>query len=166
MSNIIPIEVIQQRIFEFRGEKIMVDRHLAELYEVEKRTLNQTVKRNIERFPVEFMFQLTMDERTEVITICDNLEPLKYARTMTYAFTEFGVAMLSGVLKSKRAILVNIQIIKAFVKLRKLMASQSNMRKKLEAMEKKYDKQFEVVFIALKQLMEPASSKTKKQIGF
>lgn len=166
MSNIIPIEVIQQRIFEFRGEKIMVDRHLAELYEVETRTLNQTVKRNIERFPVEFMFQLTMDERTEVITICDNLEPLKYARTMPYAFTEFGVAMLSGVLKSKRAILVNIQIIKAFVKLRKLMASQSNMRKKLEAMEKKYDKQFEVVFIALKQLMEPASSKTKKQIGF
>lgn len=165
MSAIVPVEIIQQHIFDIRGEKVMLDRHLAELYEVETRILNQAVKRNIERFPEEFMFQLTKKERDEVITICDDLEPLKYARTMPYAFTEYGVAMLSSVLNSRTAIQVNIQIIKAFVKLRKMLASHIELRRKLEEMEKKYDKQFAVVFDAIKQLMAP-SEKPKKKIGF
>lgn len=143
----------------------MLDRHLAELYGVETRLLNQAVKRNIERFPEEFMFQLTKEERDEVITICDELKPLKYAPTMPYAFTEYGVAMLSSVLKSQRAIQVNIQIIKAFVKLRKMLASHIELRRKLEEMEKKYDKQFKIVFSAIKQLMGPPK-KPKRKIGF
>ncbi len=166
MSNIIPVEIIQQRIFEIHGEKVMLDRHVAELYEVETRILNQAVKRNIERFPEEFMFQLGRDERDGVITICDDLQPLKFARTMPFAFTEYGVAMLSSVLKSKRAIQVNIQIIKAFVKLRKMLSSHIELRRKLEAMEKKYDKQFEVVFTAINQLMEPPPPKPKRKFGF
>lgn len=166
MSNIIPVEIIQQRIFEIHGEKVMLDRHVAELYEVETRILNQAVKRNIERFPEEFMFQLSRDERDEVITICDDLHPLKFARTMPSAFTEYGIAMLSSVLKSKRAIQVNIQIIKAFVKLRKMLSSHVELRRKLEAMEKKYDKQFEVVFTAINQLMEPPPPKPKRKFGF
>ncbi|MBI4722432.1 MAG: ORF6N domain-containing protein [Candidatus Stahlbacteria bacterium] len=160
-----PVEVIQQFIFEIRGERVMIDRHLAKLYEVETRVLNQAVKRNIERFPEEFMFQLTKEERDEVITICDDLKPLRYAKTMPYAFTEYGVAMLSSVLKSQRAIQVNIQIIKAFVKLRKMLLSHIELRRKLEEMEKKYDKQFKVVFDVINRLLEPPKE-PKKKIGF
>lgn len=165
MGNLIPVEVIQQFIFEIRGERVMIDRHLAKLYEVETRVLNQAVKRNIERFPEEFMFQLTKEERDEVITICDDLKPLRYAKTMPYAFTEYGVAMLSSVLKSQRAIQVNIQIIKAFVKLRKMLLSHIELRRKLEEMEKKYDKQFKVVFDVINRLLEPPKE-PKKKIGF
>ncbi len=165
MGNLIPVGMIERRIFELGGEKVMLDRHLAELYGVETRVLNQAVKRNIERFPQEFMFQLTREQRDEVITICDDLKPLKYARTMPYAFTEYGVAMLSSVLNSETAIQVNIQIIKAFVKLRKILSSHIELRHKLEEMEKKYDHQFRVVFSAIKQLMAPPE-KPKRRIGF
>lgn len=165
MSTLVPIEVIERRIFEIRGVKVMIDRHLAELYNVETRKLNQAVSRNIERFPEEFMFQLTKDERDEVITACDDLTPLKFARTMPYAFTEYGVAMLSSVLKSSRAIQVNIQIIKAFVKLRRMLVSQLELKRKVEAMEAKYDRQFKEVFTAIKKLMI-LPDKPKKSIGF
>ena len=165
VRDLIPVDVIQQRIFEIGGEKVMLDRHLAQLYGVQTRVLNQAVRRNIERFPQEFMFQLTKEQRDEVITICDDLKPLKYARTMPYAFTEYGVAMLSSVLNSKQAIQVNIQIIKAFVKLRKMLSSHTELRRKLEEMEKKYDKQFKIVFSAIKQLMAPPE-KPKRRIGF
>ena len=165
MSTLVPIEVIERRIFEIRGLNIMIDRHLAELYNVETRTLNQAVSRNIERFPEEFMFQLTKKERDEVITTCDDLTPLKFARTMPYAFTEYGVAMLSSVLKSKRAIQVNIQIIKAFVKLRRILSSHLELRKKVEAMEARYDRQFKEVFTAIKRLMVLPDTSTKS-IGF
>lgn len=143
----------------------MIDRHLAELYCVETRVLNQAVKRNIERFPEEFMFQLTMKERDEVVTICDDLKPLKFSRTMPYAFSEYGVAMLSSVINSKRAIQVNIQIIKAFVKLRQMILGTSDLRKRIEDMEKKYDKQFKVVFTVLKELIDKPF-KERKEIGF
>ena len=116
MSTLIPHEQIERLIFSLRGERVMIDRHLAEMYGVETRAFNQAVKRNAKRFPAEFMFQLTREERDEVITICDNLSPLRFARTMPYAFTEHGVAMLSSVLNSERAIQVNIEIIKAFVR--------------------------------------------------
>lgn len=108
MPNLIPAETIEQRIFLIRGHRVMIDRHLAELYGVTTMALNQAVKRNRERFPEDFMFRLTRAERDEVITICDNLRPLKFSPVPPNAFTENGVAMLSSVLRSKRAILVNI----------------------------------------------------------
>ncbi len=165
MSNIIPIEIIEKKIFEIRGRKVMIDRHLADLYGVETRILNQSVKRNINRFPEEFMFQLTKDERNKVITICDNLDSLKYARTMPYAFTEYGVAMLSSVINNDKAIQVNIQIIKTFVKLRQLISSTSQLHKRLEEMEKKYNKNFKIIFQVLHELME-IPEKPRKEIGF
>jgi phage regulator Rha-like protein len=165
MTNIVPLNLIERRIFFFRGEKVMIDRHLAELYGVETRVLNQAVKRNSKRFPVEFMFQLNREERDEVITICDDLGPLRFARTMPFAFTEHGVAMLSSVLNSDRAIQVNVEIIKAFVKLRKILATHKDLKRKIEEMESKYDEQFQIVFEAIRQLLAE-DEKPKKKIGF
>ena len=165
MSSLIPVEYIEKRIFIIRDEKVMIDRHLADMYGVETRILNQAVKRNIKRFPHEFMFQLTKEEREKVITICDDLGSLKFARTMPFAFTEHGLAMLSSVLNSDWAIQVNIQIIKTFVRLRQMLAGHKDLQKKIEEMEAKYDKQFRVVFEAIKQLLSE-EEKPKKRIGF
>ena len=165
MGNLIPVEFIEKRIFYLRNEKVMIDRHLAEMYGVDTRILNQAVKRNSKRFPREFMFQLRREERDEVITICDDLASLKFARTMPFAFTEHGLAMLSSVLKSDRAIQVNIEIIKAFVRLRKLLATHKELQKKIEDMEEKYDEQFSIVFQAIKQLLQE-DDKPKRKIGF
>lgn len=165
MSSIVPLSFIERRIFFLRGEKVMIDRHLAELYGVETRILNQAVKRNIKRFPSEFMFQLNRTERDEVITICDDLGPLKYARTMPFAFTEHGVAMLSSVLNSERAIQVSVEIIKAFVKLRRLLGRHKELEKKIEEMESRYDEQFRIVFEAIRQLLAE-DEKPKRKIGF
>jgi len=165
MTNIVPVESIARMIFSLRGEKVMIDRHLAEMYGVETRILNQAVKRNSKRFPAEFMFQLSREERDEVITICDDLKPLKFARTMPFAFTEHGVAMLSSVLNSERAILVNIEIIKAFVRLRRLLVQHKDLKEKIEELESKYDAQFRVVFEAIRQLLAE-EERPKRKIGF
>lgn len=165
MPNLIPVEIIEQRIFLIRGEKVMIDRHLAELYGVDTRSLNQAVKRNKERFPESFMFQLSTSERDEVITFCDNLAPLRFARTLPYAFTEQGVAMLSSVLRSKRAIQVNIQIMNTFVHIRRMLADNKELARRLNELERKYDSQFKVVFDALRQLITPPE-KPKRPIGF
>lgn len=165
MKALIPSEIIEQRIFLVRGEKVMIDRHLAELYDVDTRTLNQAVKRNKERFPEGFMFQLSKEERDEVITICDNLSSLRFARTFPFAFTELGVAMLSSVLKSKRAIQVNIQIMKTFVHLRRMFTENKELSLRLEEIEKKYDKQFKIVFDILNQLLSPENP-PKHRMGF
>ena len=165
MGNLIPVEFIEKRIFYLRNEKVMIDRHLAEMYDVDTRILNQAVKRNMKRFPREFMFQLSREERDEVITICDDLETLKYARTMPFAFTEHGLAMLSSVLNSDRAIQVSIEIIKAFVRLRKMLATHKDLRRKIEAMESKHDEQFRIIFTAIKQLLEE-DDRPKQKIGF
>ncbi len=165
MVDLIPVEYIEKRIFYLRSEKVMIDRHLDEMYGVSTRILNQAVKRNIKRFPHEFMFQLSREERNEVITICDNLNPLKYAKIMPFAFTEHCLAMLSSVLNSDRAIQVNIELIKAFIRLRKMMSTQRNLQKKIDAMENKYDKQFRVIFEAIKQLLKE-DEKPKHKIGF
>jgi len=156
----------------------MLSADLAELYEVEVRVLNQAVKRNIERFPEDFMFQLTWDEvgilssqskpmgspasSKSQSVILKKGQNIKYR---PYAFTEQGVAMLSSVLKSPRAIYANIEIMRAFVRLRRLLASNEDLARKLDALEKKYDKQFKVVFDAIRQLMAPPESK-RKPIGF
>ena len=143
----------------------MLDRDLAELYEVETKALNQAVKRNIERFPEDFMFKLTKKEKQEVVTVCDHLQILKYSPQLPYAFTEQGVTMLSCVLNSKKAIYTNIQIVRAFTRLRELMVEHKDLRLKIEQMERKYDYQFKAVFEAIKQLIAPPQ-KQKKPIGF
>ena len=143
----------------------MLSTHLAELYEVEPRALVQAVKRNIERFPPDFMFQLTKTEfqnlKSQIVT--SNWGGLR--RAALYAFTEQGVAMLSSVLNSRRAVQVNIEIMRAFVRLRELMATHKDLVRRLNEMEKKYDAQFRVVFDAIRELMAPPTPK-KRKIGF
>jgi hypothetical protein len=165
MPNLIPAEVIERRIFLIRGEKVMIDRDLAQLYGVETKVLNQAVRRNKDRFPDNFMFQLTKQERDEVVTICDHLSDLKFSYQMPYAFTEQGVAMLSSVLRSKRAIQVNIQIMNTFVALRRMLADNKALAQRLDELERKYDAQFKVVFDALRKLIAPPDP-PKRPIGF
>ena len=165
------ISNIQTKIYEIRGLKVMLDFDLAELYEVENRALKQAVKRNIDRFPVDFMFQLTKVEWQEVITICDNLaEGVKFSPTTPFAFTEQGVAMLSGVLKSKKALMVNIQIIRAFVYMRQFALSHKDLSAKLLELESKYDQQFNDVYDAINFLLQQdnqsTAQKQRKRIGY
>lgn len=163
---IVPMERIEKRIYLFRGKKVMIDSHLAELYGVQTKVLVQAVKRNIDRFPEDFMFQLTKDEfdtlRSQFVTSNERRGGRRY---LPYAFTEQGIAMLSSVLYSKRAIRVNIQIMRAFVRLREMIISHKELAKKLEALEKRYDAQFKVVFDAIRQLMAPPE-KPHRKIGF
>lgn len=148
-----------------RREKVMIDRDLAELYGVETKVLNQAVRRNKDRFPDNFMFQLTKGERDEVVTNCDHLSGLRFSYQMPYVFTEQGVAMLSSVLKSKRAIQVNIQIMNTFVALRRMLADNKALSLRLDELERKYDAQFKVVFDALRKLIAPPDP-PKRPIGF
>lgn len=149
-----------------RGKKVMLDRDLAQLYEVTTKRLNEQVKRNMKRFPEDFMLQLTRAEKAELVAICDRFNPLKHSTVLPYAFTEQGIAMLSGVLHSDRAIMVNIQIMRAFIQLKRMLLTNAGLRRKIEEMEKKYDKQFAMVFQAIKQFLEPPPVKEKKIIGF
>ena len=169
MSTIVALiseETIQRKIYFLRGKKIMLDSDLAILYGVPTEVLNQAVKRNKRRFPGGFVFQLSQQEvadlRSQFVISKKGRGGRRYA---PYAFTEHGVAMLSSVLKSERAIQVNIRIIEAFIKLREMLMSYKDLREKIAAMEKRYDGQFVVVFKAIKQLLEP-SPKSKKRIGF
>lgn len=150
-----------------RGHKVMLDSDLAELYDVETKVFNQAVKRNIHRFPDDFMFQLTAKEfdnlKSQSVTSRSNWGGRRFA---PYAFTEQGVAMLSSVLNSERAVQVNIEIMRAFVRLREILTSNKDLARKITEMEKKYDKQFKIVFQVLEQLMEPATSPKKRPIGF
>ena len=167
MKRTISQEIIEERIFVIRGQKVMIDRDLAELYGVKTKVLKQAVKRNIERFPGDFMFQLTKREfrdwRSQFVT--SNSGDKMGLRYRPYVFTQEGVAMLSSVLKSKRAIQVNIAIMRAFVKLRQFAISHAELAKKLKVLEKRYDAQFKVVFEAIRQLMTPPD-KPKRKIGF
>jgi hypothetical protein len=138
MGQLIPAECIEKRIFIIRGVKVMLDRDLAGLYGVSTMALNQAVKRNRERFPEDFMFRLTRGERDEVITICDNLRPMKFAASLPHVFTENGVAMLSSVLRSRRAILVNVQIMRTFTRLRQLLVGRGELSKRLAALERRF----------------------------
>ena len=164
-ANLIPSEIIEKRIFLLRGQKVMLSVHLAKLYQIEPRVLIQAVKRNIERFPRDFMFQLSKEEFHNLKSQIVISSWGGFRRSAPYAFTEQGVAMLSSVLRSKRAVQVNIEIMRAFVKLRQILASHAELARKLEALEKKYDAQFRVVFDAIRQLMTPPE-KAPKKIGF
>src|SRR5437870_3705314 len=162
-SSLIPVERIERAIYLIRGEKVMLDRDLAALYEVETRALNQAVGRNRDRFPMDFMFELTRDEILGISQIVTSSN-LKFSKRVT-AFTEQGVAMLSSVLHSARAVKVNIEIMRAFVRLRQILASNTDLSRGLDELESKYDRQFKVVFDAIRQLMSPPQA-NRKQIGF
>ena len=168
IADVLPQETIASKIFLLRDKKVMLDRDLAILYEVETRVLNQAVRRNIERFPEDFMFQLTKEEMknwTSQIVIT-NKEKMGLRRR-PYAFTEPGVAILSSVLNSNRAVHVNIQIIRTFIKLRQLFLTHVELKRKIEDMEGKYDQQFKVVFEVIKKLLEPPKPEPMKRItGF
>jgi len=163
-SQLVPIEHIAGSILMLRGQKVMLDTHLAGLYEVETRVLVQAVKRNLARFPGDFMFQLTNQEAASIRSQFV-IASRRNVRHAPYAFTEQGIAMLSSVLRSGRAIQVNVEIMRAFVHLRRILASDAELSRKLAALEKKYDKQFKVVFDAIRRLMSPPEPK-KRSIGF
>lgn len=159
---------IAQTMVVLRGHNVILDSVLAELYQVEIRALNQAVKRNLARFPDDFMFQLTAPEAESLRSQSVILETGrgKYAKYLPNAYTEQGVAMLSSILRSQRAVLVNIEIMRAFVRMRQLVSSSPDLARKLDALERKYDEQFKVVFTAIRALMTPIESKKKRQIGF
>jgi len=177
----VPGERIESQIYLIRGTKVMISTHLAELYQVEPRALIQAVKRNLKRFPEDFMFQLTWDEanllRSQSVILQEQSNPnsrsqfviLNWGRNikyLPYAFTEQGVAMLSSVLRSDRSISVNIEIMRAFVRIRQILATHADLARKLASLEKKYDAQFKVVFDAIRQLMTPPHPKNKQPIGY
>jgi hypothetical protein len=166
-SAIIPIERIQGQILSIRGERVLLDSDPARLYDVPTKVLVQAVKRNLDRFPVDFMFQLTREEFSSLRSQIVTSKPGKGGRRYPpFAFTEHGVAMLSSVLNTERAVRVNIEIVRAFIQLRQILATHSALARKLEAMEKKYDSQFISVFEAIRQLMAPPSQPKSGRIGF
>ena len=144
----------------------MIDAELTTLYGVTTKALNQAVKRNPGRFPEDFMFHLTEEEKTQVVTNCDHLHNLRFSRTRPYAFSEQGVAMLSSVLNSERAVQVNVQIMRTFVRLRHMLAGNSDLARKLADLESKYDRQFKAVFDAIRQLMAEPAEPRKPPIGY
>ena len=174
MSELVPVERIESKICLIRGQKVMLDRDLAQLYGVETFNLNKAAKRNRERFPDDFMFQLTKEEwgnlkfHSGISNLKSHIVISSWGgrRTPPYAFTEQGVAMLSSVLHSKRAVQVNIMIMRAFVKLRHILATHKELREKIEQMEKKYDKQFAVVFAYIKSFLDKGNEPKTKKIGF
>jgi len=165
--SLVPLERIERAIIVVRGEKVMLDSDLGEIYGVETRVLNQAVKRNPDRFPLDFMFQLTpievanLNRSQTVIGSQKHRDP----RFPPYAFTEHGALMLANVLNSERAAQTSVQVVRAFVQLRQMLASNAELARKLAAMEKKYDAQFKVVFDAIRQLMSPPA-KPRREIGF
>ena len=163
--TIIPNERIASMIFIFRNQRVMIDRDLADLYAVTTKALNQAMRRNLSRFPSDFMFQLNSKEKGELVTKCDRLNALKHSTSMPYVFTEQGVAMLSSVLNSERAVQVNIQIMRTFTKIRELLITNEALRRKIEALERKYDQKFKVIFDVIKKLIS-AEEKPKTRIGF
>jgi len=165
MADLVPVEMIVSKIFFIRSQKVMLDKDLAELYGVKPIRLREQVKRNKKRFPEDFMIQLTQKELEFVVSHFAIPSKKYFGGYLPYAFTEQGVAMLSSVLNSERAIAVNIQIMRTFTQMRRMMLSYKDLKEKIEKMESKYDKQFHIVFQALKQMLEPPPKKTGK-IGF
>ncbi|MCX6715244.1 MAG: ORF6N domain-containing protein [Candidatus Uhrbacteria bacterium] len=165
-TSLIPNERVEQKILLIRGQRVMLDRDLALLYGVSTKVLNQSVKRNILRFPLDFMFKLSNEEvqilKSQFVTSSSEWGG---RRKLPTVFTELGVAMLSSVLKSERAIMVNIQIMRTFTKLRQMIEENDTLRRRLEVMEKQYDDQFKIVFDTLKRLLDEKDSPAE-QIGF
>lgn len=165
---IVPDEVVVSKILLIREKKVIIDKDLAELYNVTTKRLNEQVKRNSKRFPEDFMFQLTQEEKEEVVAKCDHLKTLKYSPNLPYVFTEHGAVMLASVLNSERAIEVNIQIIRVFNQMREALLNYKDILLKLERLEKKataHDQNIQMIFTALKKLLNPPNP-PRERIGF
>ena len=165
--ELIPLKTIERRIYVMRDQKVMLDRDLAELYDVTTGRLNEQVKRNLARFPDDFAFQLSQEE-FEILISQNAISSSGHGgrRKLPWAFTEHGILMLSSVLRSERAVQVNIAIMRAFVKMREVMLSHKELARRLDEMELKYDSQFKAVFDALRRLMAPPNPKNKHPIGY
>ena len=161
------LQIIQNKIFEVRGYRVMLDFHLAELYNVKTKVFKQAVKRNIQRFPSDFMFELDKEEFHQLVTICDQFpETLKHSSVSPMVFTEQGVAMLSTVLRSQTAIDVNISIMRAFVLMRQMVIGYDELLKRIEELEESTDAQFSEIYQALTQLLSKPDPKPRKPIGY
>ena len=166
-KSLIPTEKIDRAILIIRGHKVMLDSDLAAIYGVKTGRLNEQVKRNKDRFPNDFMFQLTNYEKQEVIANCDHLENLKFSRTNPYAFTEHGTIMLANVLSTPTAIETSVLIVRAFVKLRELLSTHKELERKILELESKYDQQFRLIFKAIRELMQQEQpDKDRPMIGY
>jgi len=166
-TTLIPTEKIDRSILQIRGLKVMLDSDLAEIYGLKTSRLNEQVKRNKDRFPDDFMFQLTDEEKVEVIANCDHLSKLKFSRTNPYAFTEHGTIMLASVLNTPNAIRSSVLIVRAFVKLREILSANKELEKKLMELESRYDQQFALVFKAIRELMhQQTDAPERKPIGY
>ena len=167
-SFLIPDEVVMNKILLIRGKKVMIDNDIAALYGVSTKRLNEQVKRNKKRFPEDFMFQLSPDEKDEVVANCDHLNNLKYSPNLPYVFTEHGAVMLASVLNSDRAIEVNIQIVRIFTKIREVILTNNDILLKLERLEHKvsdHDENIQMIFKAIRQLLNPPAEPRRKN-GF
>lgn len=165
MSSVVPAEMIERNILLIRGLRVILDTDLAELYDVAVKQIKRQVRRNKERFPADFMFELSKEEHDSLRRQFGTLKRGAHSKYLPYAFTEHGVAMLSSVRKSRRAVQVNIEIVRAFVRLREIMATHKHLARKLAALEKRYDAQFKLILDAIRQLMKPPEP-TKRKIGF
>lgn len=168
-SSVIPLERVQRSILLIRGKRVMVDSDLARIYEVSTKRLNEQVRRNLQRFPGDFMFRLTPEEKAEVVANCDHLHKLKYSPTLPYAFTEHGAFQLASVLNSPIATEVSILIVRAFVQLREILSSHTQIAHKLEELERKiatHDETITSIIQAIRQLMEPPEPPKRRPIGF
>jgi hypothetical protein len=164
-KTLVPVEHVQKAILFIRSEKVILDADLAVLYGVSTKRLNEQIKRNRDRFPDDFMFQLTSDEKAEVVANCDHLSKLKFSPNLPYAFTEHGTIMAANVLKSERAIRASVEVVRAFVRLRRMLASNAELSRRFDELESKYDRKFKIVFDVIRQLMSPPLA-NRKQIGF
>jgi hypothetical protein len=169
-ESLVPEEYIMSKILVVRGQKVMIDRDLAELFGIETKRLNEQVKRNIKRFPPRFMFQLTIEEKDEVVANCDHMSNLKFSPFLPYVFTEHGTVMLANVLNSERAIQTSIFIVEAFIKLREMFSDSLNLKIEIDEIKHKIqsqDKNIELVFSYLDELMDKQTQpKERKRIGF
>jgi len=168
-KSVVPVGKIENRILLIRGEKVIIDADLAEFYGVPTKRLNEQVKRNKDRFPHDFMFQLSPDEKAEVVANCDHLENLKYSRALPYAFTEHGAIMAAGVLNTSRAIEVSVFIVRAFVKVRQMVAGYKDLQRKIAQVERRltdHDEQIIELVNLIKQLLNPEPPPKKRRIGY
>ncbi|PIQ81825.1 MAG: hypothetical protein COV76_06935 [Candidatus Omnitrophica bacterium CG11_big_fil_rev_8_21_14_0_20_64_10] len=156
---------IEKQILLIREQRVMLDSDLAQLYGVKTEALNQAVKRNRNRFPSDFLFRLTLREKKEVITNCDHLQNLKFSPSLPNAFTEHGAVMLANVLRSPRAIQASVQVVRAFIQLRSMLAEHRELARRLDLLERRYDERFKAVFEAIRRLMAPPPGGGRR-IGF
>jgi hypothetical protein len=158
-------EEISRRILAIRGQRVMLDADLADLYGVTTKRLNEQVKRNAKRFPEDFAFRLTAEEKTELVANCDRFERLKHSAAFPIAFTEHGAIMAASILNSKRAVETSIYVVRAFVRMREMLVGHRGLAARLNEIERKYDARFRVVFDAIRALMEPLKT-PRRRIGF